>query len=84
METPVEPVALQANDGALQLILAAAYRLSIAANELKSIEGMSLEPNELSDAWDHAYAELYRANDEYKHALEHSKPHPPAATGDGA
>lgn len=45
-------------------ILDAARRLSLAASQLKSIEGMSLEPDQLSEAWDEAYAELYRANEE--------------------
>ncbi len=45
-------------------IVDAARRLSLAASHLKAIEAMHLEADELSDAWDHAYGELYRANEE--------------------
>lgn len=62
----LEPQAYQAQqpESSYRWIVDAARRLSLAASELKSIEGMSLEPDDLSDAWDHAYAELYRANEE--------------------
>lgn len=50
------------------MVIMAAKRMSSAASELKTIEGMNLEPDELSDAWDHAYAKLYRANEEFLHA----------------
>ena len=69
METPVEPVAMRANDAPLQLILAAAYRLHIAANELLSINRIGMSREEYLDAANHAHAELGRANDEYKHAI---------------
>lgn len=53
----------------LTLLISEAKRLSMAATELKLIEGMGLEPDALSDAWEHAYSELYRANEAFKSAL---------------
>lgn len=51
-----------------------AQRLSMAASELKLIEGAHLEPSALSDAWDHAYSALYRANEAYKAAFAQAFP----------
>lgn len=61
-----EPQAYQAEqpESRNRWIVDAARRLSQAASHLKAIEGMDLDANQLSDAWDHAYGELYRANEE--------------------
>jgi hypothetical protein len=64
-----EPQAMNAPNGHMNLIIAEAHRISFAADELKRLESASLTPDELSDAWDHAYGELYRANEALKAAL---------------
>lgn len=72
-----EPQAYEAEQPASRnrWIVDAARRLSQAASHLKAIEGMSLEPDQLSDAWEHAYGELYRANQELIELLpEEPKP----------
>ena len=58
----------------LNAVITEARRLSMAASELKLIEDAHLEPDALSDAWEHAYSELYRANEAFKAALEKAFP----------
>jgi hypothetical protein len=60
----------------LTLLISEAKRLSLAASELKLIEDRELDltPDQLSDAWEHAYSELYRANKGFKSALHQMFP----------
>lgn len=48
---------------------AASKEMSLAASELKNLESSGLDANALSDAWDNAYAWLYRANTALKALL---------------
>ena len=69
MQYPTPETGLTDSMARLSLLIQEAKRLSMAASELKIIENMQLEPDALSDAWDHAYSELYRANEGFKSAL---------------
>ena len=69
MQQPTPETGLTDSIARLSLLISEAKRLSMAASELKLIENMQLEPNALSDAWEHAYSELYRANEGFKSAL---------------
>ena len=73
-----QPLAQQTADGIARLnaLFTRAQSLSMAATELKLIENMHLEPDALSDAWEHAYSALYRANEAYKDAFAKAFPNP--------
>lgn len=65
-EMQAEITRLERRVAALEM---AAKEVSLAASELKRLESSDLEPNALSDAWDHTYEWLYRANTALKALL---------------
>lgn len=58
-----------------QAIMSAAYRLSMAVNNLKSIQ--DLDPDEYRATWMDTYAELFEYNADFIRAVEASKPDEP-------